>query len=128
MITETSVLNTRYRLEKKIGQGGFAQVFLATDLLLERRVAVKVLNSELTDDGDFLERFSREAKAIATLDHPNILAIHDYGQAEDTAYLITPFVDGGTLYDKMRKEKSIPPALWLRPWIMRTAVILSTAI
>jgi serine/threonine protein kinase/beta-lactamase class A len=114
MITETSVLNNRYRLEKKVGQGGFAQVFLATDLLLERRVALKVLNSELNDDTDFLERFSREAKAIATLDHPNILAIHDFGQAEDTAYLVTPYIEGGTLYDKMRQEKNIPPAMAAR--------------
>lgn len=109
MITESSVLNTRYRLEKKIGQGGFAQVFLATDLVLERRVALKVLNSELIDDSDFLTRFSREAKAIATLDHPNILAIHDFGQAEGTAFLVTPYIDGGTLYDKMRQEKNIAP-------------------
>ena len=114
MITDTSVLNTRYQLEKKVGQGGFAVVFLATDLLLERRVAIKVLNSELTDDGDFLERFSREAKAIAILDHPNILVIHDFGQAEGTAYLVTPFIDGGTLYDKMRQGKIIPPAMAAR--------------
>jgi serine/threonine-protein kinase len=109
MITETSILNGRYQLEKKIGQGGFAQVFLATDLLLERRVALKVLNPELIGDGDFLERFSREARAIATLDHPNILAIYDFGQAEGTAYLVTPYIDGGTLYEKMRQEKNIPP-------------------
>ncbi len=114
MIIETSVLNNRYRLDKKVGQGGFAQVFLATDLLLERRVALKVLNLELTEDGDFQERFTREARAIATLDHPNILPIFDYGQAENTAYLVTPFVDGGTLYDKMRAEKNIAPSLALR--------------
>jgi serine/threonine-protein kinase len=114
MIIETSVLNNRYRLDKKVGQGGFAQVFLATDLLLERRVALKVLNSELTEDGDFQERFTREAKAIATLDHPHILPIYDYGQAEGTAYLVTPFVDGGTLYEKMRAERNIPPSLALR--------------
>jgi serine/threonine-protein kinase len=114
MITETSVLNGRYQLEKKVGQGGFAQVFLATDLLLERRVALKVLNSELTEDGDFLERFSREARAIATLDHPNILAIYDFGQAEGTAYLVTPYIEGGTLYEKMRQEKNIPPVIAAR--------------
>src|SRR5438105_3809741 len=114
MITETSVLNTRYRLEKKVGQGGFAQVFLATDLLLERQVALKVLNPELIDDSDFLSRFSQEARAIARLDHPNILPIHDFGQAEGTAYLVTPYIDGGTLYDKMRQDKKITPALAAR--------------
>jgi tetratricopeptide (TPR) repeat protein/tRNA A-37 threonylcarbamoyl transferase component Bud32 len=105
MITENSVLNTRYRLEKKIGQGGFAQVFLAMDQLLKRRVAVKVLNSELTEDENFLTRFEREAQSIAALEHPNILSVYDYGQAEDTAYLVTPYVEGGTLHDKLRREK-----------------------
>src|SRR4051812_27883660 len=105
MITENSVLNTRYRLEKKIGQGGFAQVYLAMDQLLKRRVAVKVLNSELVADENFLGRFEREAQSIAALEHPNILSVYDYGQAEDTAYLVTPYVEGGTLFDKLRREK-----------------------
>lgn len=105
MITENSVLNTRYRLEKKIGQGGFAQVYLAMDQLLKRRVAVKVLNSELTEDENFLTRFEKEAQSIAALEHPNILSVYDYGQAEDTAYLVTPYVEGGTLHDKLRAQK-----------------------
>ncbi|MDB5080302.1 MAG: hypothetical protein JWP00_2226 [Chloroflexi bacterium] len=105
MITENSVLNTRYRLEKKIGQGGFALVYLAMDQLLKRRVAVKVLNSELTEDENFLTRFEREAQSIAALEHPNILSVYDYGQAEDTAYLVTPYIEGGTLHDKLRRVK-----------------------
>ncbi|HEX2912059.1 MAG TPA: protein kinase [Chloroflexia bacterium] len=109
MIIENTVLNTRYRLEKKIGQGGFAQVFLATDQLLKRRVAVKVLNAELTEDENFLGRFEREAQSIAALEHPNILGVYDYGQAENTAYLVMPFVEGGTLHDKLRKEKKFSP-------------------
>ncbi len=107
MISENSVLNSRYRLDKKIGQGGFAQVFLATDLLLERRVAVKVLDPNLTEDASFLDRFSKEAKAIAAFDHPNILTIFDYGQAEGTAYLVMPYVEGGTLHDKLRQTKRL---------------------
>lgn len=109
MISENSVLNTRYRLEKKIGQGGFARVYSATDLILERQVAVKILHAELSDDGteDFLERFGREAKAVAAFDHPNILTVYDYGQAEGTAYLVMPFVEGGTLHDKLRREKKL---------------------
>lgn len=105
MITENSLLNNRYLLEKKIGQGGFAQVFLATDTLLKRRVAVKVLNAELTEDNDFLARFEREAQSIASLDHPNILTVFDYGQAEDTAYLVMPYVDGGTLHQLLRQQR-----------------------
>ncbi len=107
MIGENSLLNGRYRLGKRIGQGGFAQVFLATDELLKRRVAVKVLNSELTEDESFLGRFEREAQSIAGLEHPNILGVYDYGQAEDTAYLVMPFVEGGTLHDLLRRERRL---------------------
>src|SRR5438874_814560 len=107
MTYESSVLNTRYRLDRKVGQGGFAQVFLATDLLLKRRVAIKVLNADLTADPDFLARFEREAQAIAALDHPNILAVYDYGQAHDTAYLVMPYVEGGTLYDRLRQQRAL---------------------
>ncbi len=107
MISEGSVLNTRYSLGKKIGQGGFAQVFLTTDQLLKRRVAVKVLNSDLTEDANFLGRFEREAQSIASLDHPNILAVYDYGQADNTAYLVMPYIEGGTLHDKMRRDKQL---------------------
>jgi serine/threonine-protein kinase len=107
MITENSLLNTRYRLDKKIGQGGFAQVFLSTDQLLKRRVAVKVLNSELTEDENFLARFEREAQSIASLEHPNILGVYDYGQAEGTAYLVMPYIEGGTLHDKLRRERKL---------------------
>src|SRR5436309_1779302 len=107
MSYESSVLNTRYRLDRKVGQGGFAQVFLATDLLLKRRVAIKVLNADLTADPDFLARFEREAQAIAALDHPNILAVYDYGQAHDTAYLVMPYVEGGTLYDRLRQQRAL---------------------
>jgi serine/threonine protein kinase/tetratricopeptide (TPR) repeat protein len=63
------------------------------------------LNSELTEDENFLTRFEKEAQSIAALEHPNILSVYDYGQAEDTAYLVTPYIEGGTLHDKLRKER-----------------------
>ncbi len=108
MITDNSLLNGRYRMVKKVGQGGFAQVFLATDQLLKRQVAVKVLNSDLlSEDESFLGRFEREAQSIAGLDHSNILGVYDYGQAEDTAYLVMPYVEGGTLHHKLRREKKL---------------------
>src|SRR3954447_7558620 len=109
MINENSVLNTRYYIDKKVGEGGFAQVFLATDQLLKRRVAVKVLNRTLTADETFLSRFELEAQAVAGLDHPNILSVHDYGQAEGTAYLIMPYVEGGTLQDKLTGAGPLSP-------------------
>jgi WD40 repeat protein len=106
------VLNGRYRLDRLIGRGGFAQVFLATDLLLQRQVAVKVLHAELTDDQghDFLARFAQEARSVASLDHPNILSIHDYGEAAGTVYLVMPYVEGGTLHDLLQARGPVAPA------------------
>src|SRR5438105_613584 len=101
MIVAGSVLNGRYQLERQVGRGGFAQVFLGTDLLLKRRIAIKVLNPDLTADATFLARFVHEAQAIAALDHPNILVIHDYGQIDGTAYLVMPYIPGGTLQDRI---------------------------
>ncbi len=103
MLGEGSVLNGRYRLDRKIGQGGFAAVYLSTDNLLKRQVAVKVLSSDLNEDKSFLARFEREAQSVASLEHPNILGIHDYGQAEGTAYLVMPYVSGGTLFDLLKQ-------------------------
>ncbi len=107
MIRAGSILNGRYRLDRLVAQGGFAQVFLARDLLLERQVAIKVLSPELTADPNFLMRFEREAKAVAALNHPNILSIHDYGQADGTAFLVMPYIQGGTLFDLLQSNS--PP-------------------
>ncbi len=108
MITENSVLNNRYHLEKRVGVGGFAQVFLATDQVLKRQVAVKVLNSSLVEEEGFLTRFQEEAQRVASLNHPNILTVHDYGLTEDEiVYLVMTYIDGGTIHDKLRKEKKL---------------------
>ncbi len=100
-----NTLNRRYRLDKQIGQGGFAKVYLATDLELGRQVAVKVLDSNWASDPEFLLRFRNEARAIAALDHPNILLIHDVGTVEDTAYLVMPYASGGTFADRMKQGR-----------------------
>jgi eukaryotic-like serine/threonine-protein kinase len=105
MVGLDSVLNGRYKLDKKVGQGGFAEVYLATDQTLKRRVAVKVLNANLFEDESFLKRFENEAQAVAALEHPNILPVYDYGQTDNTVYLIMPFVEGGTLHDRLRRQK-----------------------
>jgi len=98
-----STLNNRYRLDKKIGEGGFAQVFLATDLELGRQVAVKVLEQNWTKDNELILRFRNEARAIAVLDHPNILQIYDFGIAGGAPYLVMPYVRGGTFADRMKE-------------------------
>jgi eukaryotic-like serine/threonine-protein kinase len=100
-------LNGRYRLDRSLARGGFARVYVATDLLLARSVAIKVLDDALItahDERDFLARFAQEAALVAQLDHPNILGVHDYGEADGTAFLVMPFVDGGSLDSLLRRE------------------------
>ena len=104
------ILQGRFRLDRQIGRGGFARVFLCTDLTLERRVAIKVLNPELldrNDDHDFLTCFRREARAVAALDHPNILGIYDYGEDAGAVYLVMPYVEGGTLYNRLAGGRAL---------------------
>lgn len=105
MLGPGDILDGRYQLDRPLGRGGFATVFLATHLRLGRPVAVKVLDPALlsgSDARDFLARFEREAALVAQLDHPNILGIHDFGEAASTAYLVMPYVRGGTLADALR--------------------------
>jgi Tol biopolymer transport system component len=86
-----------YRIVEKIGEGGMGVVYRAHDERLDRDVAIKVLPEELAQTRDRLERFEREAKAVAKLDHPNILAIHDFGTEEGVTYAVTELLDGQDL-------------------------------
>jgi serine/threonine protein kinase len=98
-----STLNKRYFLKEKIDEGGFAKVYLATDLLLRRQVAVKVLDRHMARDSDILKRFRTEAQAVAILEHPNILPVYDYGEADGAPYLVMPYISGGTLGARMNQ-------------------------
>ncbi len=91
------VLSGRYRLIAPIGTGASALVFLADDTRLRRRVAVKVLHQGLADDESFLRRFQAEAQAAAALNHPNILAVYDWGDDDGEPYLVTEYLAGGSL-------------------------------
>lgn len=91
------VLSGRYRLIAPLGTGASAQVFLADDVRLRRRVAVKVLHAALADDETFLRRFRAEAQAAAALSHPNVLAVFDWGDDDGTPYLVTEHLGGGSL-------------------------------
>lgn len=91
------VLRDRYRLVAPIGAGASARVYLADDVELRRRVAVKLLHPGLSDDAHFLARFRAEARAAAALSHPNILAVHDWGEDDGTPFLVTEFLAGGSL-------------------------------
>src|SRR5438874_8672266 len=98
-------------LQKVIGQGGMGAVYLAQQSRPRRQVAVKVLlpMAKLTpaQRAAFLERFRRETDAAASLEHPNIVPVHEYGEREGLAYLVMPYVSGGTLRDVMEREGQI---------------------
>jgi eukaryotic-like serine/threonine-protein kinase len=91
------VLSGRYRLIAPLGTGASAQVYLADDVRLRRRVAVKLLHAALADDESFLRRFRAEAQAAAALNHPHILSVYDWGDHEGTPYLVTEHLAGGSL-------------------------------
>src|SRR5918997_6483848 len=92
-----TVLSARYRLESKLGSGGMSTVYLALDETLERRVAIKVLHREMSDQPDQLERFRREARAVAQISHPNVVAVIDAGNDQDGhPYIVFEYVEGET--------------------------------
>src|SRR2546421_5020644 len=101
MAVQDSLIDTlfdgRYRIQRKLGAGGMADVYLAEDQELGRRVAIKILNGRHANDDQFIERFRREAKNAAALNHPSIVSIYDRGEAEDTYYIAMEFLDGRTL-------------------------------
>jgi serine/threonine protein kinase len=91
-----------YRIESEIGRGGMSRVYRAYQSQLERWVAIKVLTTSAADKQAFLDAFRREAKAIAALRHPNIVTVYDYGEQEETAYIVMEFIPGGALSDVMQ--------------------------
>ncbi|HKT83565.1 MAG TPA: protein kinase, partial [Solirubrobacterales bacterium] len=96
-VTQDSVVDERYRVLRKIGSGGMADVWLAEDTHLQRQVALKVLHARFAQDGEFVERFRREAEAAAGLQHPNIVAVYDRGEVEGTYYIAMQYLEGSTL-------------------------------
>src|SRR5262245_57005801 len=101
MAVSDTLLNTlfdgRYRIVRKLGTGGMANVYLAEDEVLGRRVAIKILDDRHAGDDQFIERFRREAKNAASLSHPNIVSIYDRGEAEGTYYIAMEYLDGRSL-------------------------------
>src|SRR3954454_6110724 len=98
----TRVFANRYELGEEIGHGGMADVYLAHDRLLDRRVAVKVLLPEFASDAISVERFRREAQAAAGLNHPHIVAVYDWGEEDDTSFIVMEYVPGQTLRELMQ--------------------------
>ena len=103
------IFNGRYELHRRLGRGGMAEVYLARDQLLDRPVAVKVLFPALATDAGFVERFRREAQAAANLQHPNIVSVFDWGEANGTYFIVMEYVEGQTLADTLRDEGRLHP-------------------
>src|SRR5918998_1339050 len=108
---DPDVLGDRYTLLKMLGDGGMARVYLARDGVLGREVALKVLRERFADDEEFVERFRREAKNAASLNHPGVVQIYDQGHAEDgTYYMAMEHMPGGTLKERIAKGGPLAPA------------------
>ena len=101
----SETIGGRYRLEQRLGVGGMAQVWLAYDTQLDRQVALKLLGPDADPT-----RFEREAQAIASLSHPNICRLYDYGRADGQPYMVFEHLPGGTLEDRLAARKPLDDA------------------
>ncbi|MBX9928526.1 MAG: serine/threonine protein kinase [Gemmatimonadaceae bacterium] len=100
----------RYRIRRRVGSGGMADVYEAEHATLGRPLAVKVMHAHLARDAGMRERFRREAEAASRLVHPLIASPLDYGEAGETVYLVLPFLAGGALADTLTRDRTVPPA------------------
>src|SRR5437879_1209479 len=119
----------RYQLLQLLGRGGMGVVWLADDTQLRRQVAVKLLPTVLAEDKNYLQSFANEARTAASLDHPHILRVHDFGQ-EQTAeggmitYLIMPYIAGGTLRDRIRNVRGLLPLEESMQYLRQAAIAI----
>jgi tRNA A-37 threonylcarbamoyl transferase component Bud32 len=107
-MAEPTVLGGRYRIESLLGRGGMAQVYLGTDPVLDRRVAVKILAPEFARDTSFVTRFRREARAAAALSHPNVVGIYDTGSDDGVHYIVMEYIRGRTLAEALHDGPLLP--------------------
>jgi serine/threonine-protein kinase len=103
------IFNGRYELHRRLGRGGMAEVYLARDQMLDRAVAVKVLFPALATDPGFVERFRREAQSAAGLNHPNIVSVYDWGEANGTYFIVMEYVEGESLAELIQAEGRLHP-------------------
>jgi len=103
----TAALSDRYSIERELGAGGMATVYLAQDIKHDRQVALKVLRPELAAVIG-AERFLAEIKTTANLQHPHILPLHDSGEAEGFLFYVMPYIEGESLRDRLDREKQLP--------------------
>ncbi|HYH90131.1 MAG TPA: PASTA domain-containing protein [Solirubrobacteraceae bacterium] len=108
-IAKDTVIDERYRVLHRIGSGGMADVYCAEDLQLGRRVALKLLYRRFAEDEEFVERFRREASSAAGLQHPNVVAVYDRGEFDDTYYIAMEFLEGRSLKQVVRQDGALEP-------------------
>jgi len=104
LITKGQKINDRYEIVKSIGEGGMANVYLAVDLILNRKVAIKILRGDLANDEKFIRRFQREALAASSLSHPNIVEMYDVGEDNGNYYIVMEYIEGKTLKQLLKKR------------------------
>ena len=104
MVEKGQKINDRYEIIKSIGEGGMANVYLAYDTILDRRVAIKVLRGDLSNDEKFVRRFQREALSASSLSHPNIVEMYDVGEDQGIYYIVMEYIEGKTLKQLIKKR------------------------
>lgn len=107
MLSMGQKINNRYEIVKSIGEGGMANVYLANDKILDRKVAVKVLRGDLSSDDKFIRRFQREALSVSNLSHPNIVEVYDVGEEDGEYYIVMEYIEGKTLKQLLKKRESL---------------------
>src|SRR5919205_508560 len=103
-----TLLSGRFRLDEKIGSGGMSTVYRAFDPTLERWVAIKLMHRDISSDPDQLERFRREARAVARLNHPHVVTVIDAGEDDGAPYIVFEYVEGETLKERIRRLGRLP--------------------
>src|SRR3954449_1545889 len=103
-----TLLNGRFRLEERVGSGGMSTVYRAFDETLERWVAIKLLQADIRGDDDSIERFRREARAVARLNHPHVVTVIDAGEDDGAPYIVFEYVAGETLKDRIKRLGRLP--------------------
>ena len=103
-----TLIGDRFRLEEKVGSGGMSSVYRAFDPTLERRVAIKLMHRDISSDPDQLERFRREARAVAQMNHPHVVTVIDAGEDDGAPYIVFEYVEGETLKERIRRLGRLP--------------------
>ena len=107
MLSKGQKVNDRYEIVKNIGEGGMANVYLANDTILDRKVAIKVLRGDLSSDDKFIRRFEREALSVSNLSHPNIVEVYDVGEEDGNHYIVMEYIEGKTLKQLLKKRETL---------------------